>query len=290
MISHRFTTCISALMVVTHGHLRMESDTSDQMHKAAEITYVASDSHTITRNQSGTTPGRCKERGEMVGKLGPSLQKLVDESKLGRTWQKLAKTFNHDGRNFCQITPQSCDFLDRMSSQEDAKRILEIGAFCGCSTACIASGINQSHSTRTFDSADFFFSSLEDFVGYFHGKPSSVPLWVLEHGGFEKYYQRHLDELGLSRYVKPWKGDFLHTLDPKAGKYDLIYLDVTHSVQEIHRNLPHVIANFAKNGTVIVMDDVSGKVKEVEAVLAIASCSEAATIGEMYVCVVCKDS
>lgn len=208
------------------------------------------------------------------------------------------EAFNRD-QMFCQISPAACSILYSGASLHSNRRILEVGALFGCSTACIASGISDSKNGATFESADLFLETVKEFEDYFAGlcenskgkaincEPHGTVKWALENGGFKKYYDMHLQKLKLSDYVIPRKGDFKQVIPP--GEYDMIYLDVTHSASEIQRNVPYVIKNFARDGTLIVFDDIQSKklnlTSELQAVL---DCHTGSFIERMYSCIVKK--
>lgn len=215
----------------------------------------------------------------------------VGKAQVGNVQDVLASNpFRHDGVNFCQVDGGSCRLLYEAANIFAAQGILEIGAFCGCSTSCIAKSLNDHERNTTFHSADLFLESVAEFETYFEGlcggpgtcHPADDVKWVLEHGGFKKFYDEHLQSLGLQSRVSPVKGDFMKTLVAKP--YGMIYLDVTHNVDEIHRNLKYIVENFASDGTVIIMDDVSANEDNIQEVLKVANCKKSKAHGRMYAC------
>lgn len=206
------------------------------------------------------------------------------------------------GQQNCQITPLACSLLYKGAAAPTTKRVLEVGALFGCSTACIASGISDSKNGATFTSADLFLENVKEFESYFKGlcgskekpetcEPHGVTKWALENGGFRKYYDQNLKKLNLAQYVTPTKGDFKKVVEP--GEYDVIYLDVTHTPMEIQRNVPFVVENFARDGTIIVFDDIhnqasGGNTNSLVDLQAAVNCHQGTFVGSMYVCAVKK--
>lgn len=130
--------------------------------------------------------------------------------------------------------------------------ILEIGHFLGKSTACICEALYDSQKLRTFNSYDIGFSTLEEFKDFYNG------LYKRELGNPEGYDElvfsknmtttqiasENLKQHSLDKFVNLITGNFIE-LD--KNKYDLIFCDALHDIEEIKINLPHLIERSRNN-------------------------------------------
>ena len=180
----------------------------------------------------------------------------------------------------CQISMSACAVLYQAALVAKGP-VLEIGAFTGCSTACLASAIRDRKDGSRLTSCDLFLNTVDEFERYFakltfgydkcdgsrNCAPSAGPRHVLTHGGFELFWRRHLQQLHLLNYVIPVKGDFLQVL-PKA-EFAVVFADVVHSAthitspgklsEEVKRNLHALVERFSSDcsRSMFIFDDLS---------------------------------
>lgn len=150
--------------------------------------------------------------------------------------------------------------------------ILEIGAWVGRSTACLAYGIRDSGRRSTFVSVDLnvtpaHFRPYGEGVGFFYPTSAAVPLDVVSAelyrrdvepvlrapGGVLRALRENLTRLGLRDLVQIVNCDLRAA--PRLG-YRLIFCDVTHTPAEIERNLPH-LAPLLTPGAILACHDTS---------------------------------
>jgi glycosyltransferase involved in cell wall biosynthesis len=152
---------------------------------------------------------------------------------------------------------------------ESAGAILEIGAWVGLSTACIALGIRENRQPRLFLTAElnpkpenyrrvdskigFFlegdieprgYSSIQDFRRY-------VKPVIRRPQGAIGALRRNLTKLGLINKVTIWDG---HFRDAPDFNYRLVFCDATHTPYEISRNLPS-LCRFLRRGSIVAFHD-----------------------------------
>lgn len=133
--------------------------------------------------------------------------------------------------------------------------ILEAGTYCGRSTSCVCEAIRGRG--RKFISYDWAASNAEEFhklavsIGSsdMYVPPELQELWTRGTNSYEEA-QHYLQQAGLLSYVTLVKGDFR----TDSCFYDVLFLDVVHSPEEIHSNLPAAIRQ-SKPGAWLALHD-----------------------------------
>jgi hypothetical protein len=135
--------------------------------------------------------------------------------------------------------------------------ILEIGSMYGKSTSVICEAIRDSSSTAVVDSCDINFKNREEFIDFYtkvHGG-ITVPDLVEEYS-FSKnknifeVAKEYLGKYDLLKYVTLIPENF-HTF---SFKYDLIFCDALHDINEIKLNLPYM-KKISNNNCIWVVHD-----------------------------------
>lgn len=147
---------------------------------------------------------------------------------------------------------------------------LEIGPWIGRSTACIAQGIKKSGSDKEFHTVDIGFSSEKEWEEFFGSslkqKEPKVRNRYLKHiireGGSIQSLIENLKNRRLDKFVTVHEGNFRDIAFGK--KFNLIFCDATHDLQEIEINIPP-IKNLLSGKGVLVCDDI--KTEEMESAL-----------------------
>lgn len=147
---------------------------------------------------------------------------------------------------------------------------LEIGPWVGRSTACIAQGIKKSGKNKEFHTVDIGFSSEKEWEEFFGStlkqKNSKVRNRYLKHiireGGSIQSLIENLKNRRLDKFVTVHEGNFRDIAFGK--KFNLIFCDATHDLQEIEINIPP-IKNLLSEKGVLVCDDI--KTEEMESAL-----------------------
>lgn len=123
--------------------------------------------------------------------------------------------------------------------------ILEIGTLYGKSTSCICEAIRDSNLKSTFDSCDINFKNRDDFLNFYHpihGQDTRIPV-LLEEISFSKnkdIYEvtiEYLEKFNLLQFVNLIPESF-HIFEKK---YNFIFCDALHDINEININLPHLL-------------------------------------------------
>jgi hypothetical protein len=140
------------------------------------------------------------------------------------------------------INDVEADLLYNLSLNTDGP-ILEIGTLYGKSTSVICEAICDSFNKNIFDSCDINFKNKEEFTDFYEKIHGNVDIpSLLEEFSFSKNKNifdvtiEYLNKYDLLQYVNLISENF-HTLN---FKYDLIYCDALHDINEININLPHM--------------------------------------------------
>jgi hypothetical protein len=146
------------------------------------------------------------------------------------------------------------------------KNILEIGSFVGRSTCIIASKIRELKLECDFDTIDLHFLNKEEFISFYTNvykkdftseyERLSTEAKIFIKNGTEIHLRKHLEERGLDKYVNVLKGDFKTNEIIQSKKYDLIYCDVSHDVEEIMFNCRE-ISKLSNDDAVLIFDDIN---------------------------------
>jgi len=138
--------------------------------------------------------------------------------------------------------------------------ILEIGSMYGKSTSVICESVRDTQFKTIFDSYDINFKSREQFLDFYtkvHGG-AMVPDLVEEYS-FSKNKSifdvtiEHLQKYNLLQYVNLHEGNF-NVIDNK--KYNFIFCDAMHDINEINLNLPHM-KRLSENDCIWAIHDIN---------------------------------
>ena len=146
------------------------------------------------------------------------------------------------------------------------KNILEIGSFVGRSTCIVASKIKELNLDCNFDTIDLHFLNKEEFISFYSNLykkdctsaydnlcKKTKKFYTL---GTEIHLRKHLEERGLSKYVNILKGNFQTNKIVQSKKYDLIFCDVSHDVEEIMLNCNEIL-KLSNDNAVLIFDDIN---------------------------------
>jgi|GEM_PF-2179998 len=147
---------------------------------------------------------------------------------------------------------------------------LEIGPWVGRSTACIAQGIKKSGRNKEFHTVDIGFSSEKEWEEFFGSSlKQKIPKvrnrylkHIMREGGSIQSLIENLKNRRLDKFVTVHEGNFRDIAFGK--KFNLIFCDATHDLQEIKMNIPPIKKLLSERG-VLVCDDI--KTEEMESVL-----------------------
>ena len=147
---------------------------------------------------------------------------------------------------------------------------LEIGPWVGRSTACIAQGIKKSGRDKEFHTVDIGFSSEKEWEEFFGSSlKQKIPKvrnrylkHIIREGGSIQSLIENLKNRRLDNFVTVHEGNFRDIAFGK--KFNLIFCDATHDLQEIEINIPLIKKLLSERG-VLVCDDI--KTKEMESAL-----------------------
>jgi hypothetical protein len=140
------------------------------------------------------------------------------------------------------------------------RNILEIGSMYGKSTSVICESIRDSEFKSIFDSYDINFKTRNQFLDFYtkvHGG-ATVPDLVEEYS-FSKNKSifdvtiEHLKKYNLLQYVNLHEGNF-NVIDNK--KYNFIFCDAMHDINEINLNLPHM-KRLSENDCIWAIHDIN---------------------------------
>ena len=141
------------------------------------------------------------------------------------------------------ISDKEADELYRISINVSGS-ILEIGTMYGKSTSVVCEAILDSSLHPVFDSCDINFKDRHAFVEFYtkiHGG-AAIPD-ILENLSFSQnkdvfdVTRMYLNQFDLLKFVNLIPGNF-HNL---TKKYDFIFCDAMHDINELNLNLPHLI-------------------------------------------------
>ncbi len=138
---------------------------------------------------------------------------------------------------------------------------LEIGPWVGRSTACIAQGIKKSGQKKEFHTIDIGFRTEREWEDFFGSSlDQKIPKvrkrylrHILREGGSIQSLKENLINRRLDKYVVVHEGNFRDVSFEK--KFNLIFCDATHDLEEIETNIPF-IKKILNNPGVLVCDDI----------------------------------
>jgi predicted O-methyltransferase YrrM len=150
---------------------------------------------------------------------------------------------------------------------------LEIGAWAGRSTCCIASAIRDSGVPKRFVTVDLnptleYFRPHGGGIGFFNPPDSARPLdWatvevfdsevkpiLVAPGGVLGVLRRNLERLELSQYVEVREGAFA-SVAPSLP-YSLVFVDTLHNPEEIDINAP-LLRPLLRSGALLACHDMT---------------------------------
>jgi predicted O-methyltransferase YrrM len=121
--------------------------------------------------------------------------------------------------------------------------ILEIGTLYGKSTSVICEAISDSFTTPIFDSCDMNFETREEFMTFYTKVHGGIEIPdLIEKLSFSinknifDVTREYLSQFDLLKFVNLIPGNFNHL----NKKYDVIFCDAMHDINEFNLNLPHL--------------------------------------------------
>jgi SAM-dependent methyltransferase len=117
--------------------------------------------------------------------------------------------FPHDAAGW--LTETEGEELRRLA---EGKVVLEIGAYCGRSTICLAQDASQVYSVDTFD-----------------GRGTPTP------GDTRGTFTRNIARFGLSEKVKTIVGESQHVVPKLPAVFDLVFIDGGHDYETVSRDI-----------------------------------------------------
>jgi len=138
--------------------------------------------------------------------------------------------------------------------------ILEIGSMYGRSTSVICESIKDSASKSGFESYDINFKSRDQFIDFYTKVHGGIIIPdLVEQYSFSKNKSifdvtiEYLQKYNLLQYVNLNEGNF-NIIDNK--KFNFIFCDAMHDINEVNLNLPHMI-RLSENNCIWAIHDIN---------------------------------